>query len=69
MTRATHHLLHGDVIGALHFNLLLPLALAMIVLGWVSWVTSAAGHEVATLRGAAMGLRRHDRRCGQPQSS
>jgi hypothetical protein len=49
MTRATHQLLHGDVIGALHFNLLLPLALALIVLGWISWVTGAAGREVATL--------------------
>jgi hypothetical protein len=37
MTRATHHLLHGDIIGALQFNALLPFVLTAIALLWIDW--------------------------------
>ena len=39
LTRATHHLLRGDVAAALGANLLVPLVLAAIALGW--WATLA----------------------------
>jgi hypothetical protein len=37
MTRATHRLLHGDVIGALRLNALLPFVLTAIALLWIDW--------------------------------
>ena len=43
MTRATHHLLHGDVLGALRFNALLPIVLALIIVAWVDWYARSTG--------------------------
>jgi hypothetical protein len=43
MTRATHHLLHGDVAGALRYNALLPFVLALITLLWVGWYARSVG--------------------------
>lgn len=47
MTRATHHLLNGDVITALRFNALVPIVLAAIGVGWVLWLLRAIGHPPA----------------------
>lgn len=46
LTRATHHLLRGDVIQALRFNLLVVVVLAAIVAGWLTWLAAAAGRRV-----------------------
>ena len=43
MTRATHHLLHGDVVGALRFNALLPFVLTLIALAWFDWCARTIG--------------------------
>lgn len=43
MTRATHALLRGDVGAALGYNLLLPLFLGAIAVGWLAWVRAALG--------------------------
>ncbi len=43
LTRATHALLNGDVPAAIGYNMLFPLFLAAIVIGWTSWLRSALG--------------------------
>jgi Protein of unknown function (DUF2752) len=43
MTRATHHLLHGDVVGALRYNALLPFVLTLIALAWFDWYARTVG--------------------------
>jgi hypothetical protein len=45
MTRATHHLLHGDVVGALRFNALLPFVLALITVAWLDWYARSVGRR------------------------
>lgn len=45
MTRATHHLLHGDLIGALRYNALLPFVLTLITLAWVDWYLRSVGRR------------------------
>jgi hypothetical protein len=46
MTRATHHLLRGDLIQALRFNLFVALILAGLALTWLVWALQAAGRPV-----------------------
>jgi hypothetical protein len=43
MTRATHHLLHGDIVGALRYNALLPFVLTLIALAWFDWYARTVG--------------------------
>ena len=43
LTRATHHLLHGDVLGALRYNALVPFVLTLITLLWIDWYAREAG--------------------------
>ena len=43
LTRATRALLRGDVPAALGYNLLLPLVVAAVVVGWLSWVRVSVG--------------------------
>ena len=43
LTRATHALLRGDIAAAFGYNLLLPLFLGAIVVGWLAWVRAALG--------------------------
>jgi hypothetical protein len=43
LTRATHHLLHGDVLGALRFNALTPFVLTLIAVLWVDWYARSIG--------------------------
>ena len=43
LTRATHAVLRGDVAAALGYNLLFPLFLGAIAIGWMAWVRSALG--------------------------
>jgi hypothetical protein len=45
LTRATHHLLHGDVLGALRYNALLPIVLGLITLLWVDWYARTTGQR------------------------
>ena len=45
MTRATHHLLHGDVVGALRYNALLPFVLALITVAWLDWYARSVGRR------------------------
>ena len=47
LTRGTHHLLRGDVAGALSSNVFTPFALAAIVLAWWLWTSRAFGRDVA----------------------
>lgn len=46
LTRATHHLLHGDVATALHLNALTPLLLGALVTIWFVWLRVATGAGV-----------------------
>jgi len=46
LTRATHHLLTGDVAAALSSNLFTPFVLAAIVASWVTWTLATFGREV-----------------------
>lgn len=43
MTRAVHHLLRGDIVQALRFNLFVALVLAGVAAGWLGWLLRAAG--------------------------
>jgi Protein of unknown function (DUF2752) len=43
MTRATHHLLHGDLVAALRYNALLPFVLTSIALVWFDWYARTVG--------------------------
>lgn len=45
MTRATHHLLRGDVGRALGYNLFAPLILALIAGSWWSWLRARRGRR------------------------
>lgn len=49
LTRATHHLLRGNLGTALHFNLLVIPVLAAIVLAWLSWALTTAGRPTRLL--------------------
>ncbi len=51
LTRATHHLMHGDVLGALRYNALLPFVLALITLLWVDWYARSSGRRSSLLVG------------------
>ena len=46
LTRATHHLLNGDVPAALGSNLFVPLVLGAIVMAWVVWACRAFGRPI-----------------------
>lgn len=46
LTRATHHLLRGDVTQALRFNFLVGVVVAAIVVGWLGWLVSAVGRPL-----------------------
>ena len=43
LTRATHHLLRGDVVQALSYHLAVPIVLLALGAVWWSWVRVAAG--------------------------
>lgn len=43
LTRATHHLLRGDVLQALSLNVMAPLILAALAVAWWSWLRVVAG--------------------------
>jgi len=45
LTRAVHHLVHGDVLGALRYNALLPFVLALITVLWVDWYARSTGRR------------------------
>ena len=45
LTRATHHLLHGDVLGALRYNALVPFVLTLIAVLWIDWYVRSAGQR------------------------
>jgi hypothetical protein len=42
MTRAVHRLLRGDVLGALSFNIFVPLVVLGATIGWWSWLAARA---------------------------
>jgi len=46
LTRATHHLLTGDVAAAFSSNLFTPFALLAIVAAWFTWTASTFGRTV-----------------------
>ncbi len=43
LTRATHHLLRGDIVRALQFNLFVVVVLAVLFAMWIGWLRSAGG--------------------------
>jgi hypothetical protein len=43
LTRATHHLLRGDLVGALGSNVFTPFALIAIVAAWWAWMRWSFG--------------------------
>jgi Protein of unknown function (DUF2752) len=46
LTRATHRLLRGDLVGALRFNVFVVVVLAAIAGSWAAWVAHAAGRTL-----------------------
>jgi hypothetical protein len=48
--RGTHDLLHGDVVGALDHNLLLPATLAVIAVVLAMWMLPLVGRPARTVR-------------------
>lgn len=50
LTRATHHLLRGDVVQALHYNLFVVGILAALGAVWVTWLLGAAGRPTGWAR-------------------
>lgn len=42
LTRAVHRLLRADVLGALSFNVFVPLVVAGVAIGWWSWFAGNA---------------------------
>ena len=49
LTRATHHLLRGDLTQALRYNLFVVLVVAGFSLGWLAWTLQAAGRPMPWL--------------------
>jgi hypothetical protein len=47
LTRATHHLLRGELTTALRYNALVGVGLLAIALSWLNWAACAAGRPVA----------------------
>jgi hypothetical protein len=52
MTRATHHLLHGDVAAAMGSNLFTPLVLLAMVATWWAWTRRSFGMAPGHVTGA-----------------
>lgn len=46
LTRATHQLLRGNVVQALHYNLFVFVVLGAILLSWISWLVTCTGRRV-----------------------
>ncbi|MDW3213524.1 MAG: DUF2752 domain-containing protein [Ilumatobacteraceae bacterium] len=46
LTRATHHLLRGDIVQALRFHLFVVVVLAAIVAAWAVWLVASTGRSV-----------------------
>ena len=46
MTRATHHLLRGDVTQALRYNVFVVAVLLSITTGWLAWALSSTGRSL-----------------------
>jgi hypothetical protein len=47
LTRATHHLLQGDIVTAVRYNALVPVVLALVAGTWLVWMLQASGRPVA----------------------
>jgi Protein of unknown function (DUF2752) len=47
LTRGTHELLHGHLGAALGYNVFTPVALAVIVVAWLGWLTGRWSPTVA----------------------
>lgn len=45
LTRATHHLLRGDLVQALRFNLFVVVVLVGLAAAWGAWLADAAGRR------------------------
>ena len=48
LTRATHHLFHGDIVQALSFNAFVPVVLVALSVLWAIWLMVATGRGVPT---------------------
>lgn len=46
MTRATHHLLRGDPVSALQYNVFVLVVLAALAAAWLGWLLAAGGRSV-----------------------
>jgi len=46
LTRATHHLLRGDVTQALRYHALVIVILTALAFGWLAWMWSASGRSI-----------------------
>jgi hypothetical protein len=43
LTRATHHLLRGDLVQALRYHLFVVVVLAALAASWAAWLSAATG--------------------------
>jgi Protein of unknown function (DUF2752) len=50
LTRATHHLLHGDLAQAFRFNAFVVVILAGLLATWLVWLLHCAGRRLAWVR-------------------
>jgi hypothetical protein len=46
LTRATHHLLRGDVVQALRYNVFVVLVLGALAATWLAWTSARAGRPI-----------------------
>ncbi|MGE0140355.1 MAG: DUF2752 domain-containing protein [Ilumatobacteraceae bacterium] len=53
LTRGVHHLLRGDVIGALGSNVFTPFVVIAVVAAWASWARRSFGFSPSRLRAGA----------------
>jgi hypothetical protein len=54
LTRAMHHLLHGNVGRALGYNALVVPVAVLLVLAWIAWLMDAGGRRQAWVHRAVM---------------
>jgi hypothetical protein len=54
LTRAAHHLLHGDLGQAFAHNALVVPIVALLALGWITWLVDCGGRRPAWLQRATI---------------
>jgi hypothetical protein len=54
LTRATHHLLHGDIWQAHAYNALVVPIMTLLVVAWIAWLMGSTGRRPAWVQRAVL---------------